>query len=126
MKSRDARWIFIAALLSVALAASPAAAQSAEPGRDQNLVAHWRSTRIVFESPRDEHLVLRASGSAEKWTVTASGRSGVVKGSWGTQGKTLTINWEDGEQWAQPFTFYERQLVFPNIPKQRKFWDRIE
>jgi hypothetical protein len=126
MKSRNALWPLIAALLSMAQAAHPTAAQTADPGRDQNLIAHWRNTRIVFDSPRDENMVLRADGSAEKWTVTASGRSGTVKGRWGTQAKILKIDWEDGVHWSRPFTFYEGKLVFPNIQNQRKFWDRIE
>jgi hypothetical protein len=50
MKSRNALWPLIVALLSMAQAASPAAAQTADPGRDQNLIAHWRNTRIVFDS----------------------------------------------------------------------------
>jgi hypothetical protein len=126
MKSRDAFWPLLAAILSLAVGALPAEAQTAEPGRDPSLVAHWRTTRIVFDSSRDENMVLRDSGSAEKWTVTASGRSPTVKGQWSTQGRTLKIDWEDGEHWSRPFTFHEGQLVFPNIPKQRKFWDRLQ
>jgi hypothetical protein len=125
MKRRTALWTLIAAVVSMAGTASPAPGQGAESARTPDLVAHWRSTRIVFESPRDEHLVLQADGSAETWTVTASGRSASVKGTWGSEGRTLTIDWENGQKWARPFTFYEGQLVFPNVPKQRKFWDRL-
>src|SRR5262245_54214540 len=39
---------------------------------DPGLVGHWRTTRIVFGSPRDDHLVLRVDGTAERWSVTAS------------------------------------------------------
>ena len=40
-------------------------------------------------------------------------------------GKTLTLSFGENEN-AKPFTFYEGQLVFPNIPKRRGFWEKIE
>ena len=131
MKSRIAHWPLIVTLLSSmfalsAVMASPAVAQSADPGRAQGLVGHWRSTRIIFDSARDEHMVLRDDGSAETWTVTASGRSATVRGRWSTEAKTLSVDWEDGKRWSRPFTFHEGQLVFPNIPNRRSFWDRIK
>ena len=51
--------------------------ESSDASRDskQQLVGHWRKTTIVFESPKDEHLVLRADGTAENWVVTAESRS---------------------------------------------------
>lgn len=91
----------------------PAAAQTADPGRDQNLIAHWRNTRIVFDSARDENMVLRASGSAEKWTVTATGRSAPVYGQWVTQAKILKIDWEDGEHWSGPSPSTRANSFFP-------------
>jgi hypothetical protein len=27
---------------------------------------------------------------------------------------------------SNPFTFYNGQLVYPNIQNRRKFWDKIE
>src|SRR3954451_329260 len=36
------------------------------------LIGHWRATSIVFDSPRDEHLVLYPDGTAKYWVVTAS------------------------------------------------------
>jgi hypothetical protein len=65
----------------------------------QQLVGHWRMTKIVFERPKDEHLVLEADGS-----VSLAGRT----------------------RYPLPFTFYEGQLVYPNIPNRRGFWERIE
>ena len=84
------------------------------------------SPRIVFESPRDEHLVLRADGTAETWVVTASDRTAPKGGRWSSEGKTLGVDWEDGSQWSQPFTFHEGRLVFPNVPNRRQIWDRID
>ena len=43
-------------------------------GNKQQLIGHWRKTTIVFGSPKDEHLVLRANGTAENWVVTAESR----------------------------------------------------
>ena len=91
----------------------------------QQLVGHWRKTTIVFESPKDEHLVLRADGTAENWVVTAESRSEPVTGRWSVEGKTLTLLFGENEN-AKPFTFYEGQLVFPNIPNRRGFWEKIE
>ena len=92
----------------------------------QTLPGHWRNTRIVFERANDEHLVLHPDGTAETWTVTASGREGTTRGRWKSQGTTLHVAWADGSQWSQAFTFFEGQLVFPNIPNQRKLWEAID
>ncbi len=116
----------LAAATRMAEAAKPADGPTPAPGGGQTLTGHWRSTRIIFESPNDEHLVLHPDGSAETWTVTASGRSQPTRGRWRTEGRTLSVDWEDGRQWSQPFTFHEGQLVFPNIPNRRQFWERIE
>ncbi len=106
---------------------SPEYAQLAESPseREHILVGHWRKTTIVFESPRDEHLVLMADGTAENWVVTASSRSATTKGTWTVEGKTLSLVLGEGPQISQPFTIYEGQLVFPNIPKRRGFWGKI-
>jgi hypothetical protein len=104
----------------------PTAPQPERPARGATLTGHWRSTTIVFESPRDEHLVLRADGTAETWIVTASDRTPATRGRWRNQGTTLTVDWADGRQWSQPFTFFEGQLVFPNVANQRQFWEAIE
>jgi hypothetical protein len=106
--------------------AQPPAAQPARPTRGPTLVGHWRSTTIVFESPRDEHLVLRTDGTAETWIVTASDKTPITRGRWRNRGTTLSVDWADGRQWSQPFTFYEGQLVFPNVANQRQFWESIE
>jgi hypothetical protein len=117
----------LAAATRMASAATgpPAAAQPAAPATVPVLTGHWRSTRIAFDSPTDEHVVLHADGSAETWTVTASSRSPVTRGRWRNQGSTLNVDWADGRQWSQPFTFYQGQLVFPNVPNRRQFWEAI-
>ncbi len=92
----------------------------------QTVAGHWRSTRIVFDQPQDEHLVIRPDGTAETWMVSAGGRTPAISGRWRSQGTSLLVDWQDGRQWAQPFTFYEGQLVLPNVPNQRQFWDRVE
>jgi len=99
---------------------------SGAPSENTNrLVGHWRKTTIVFESPKDEHLVLKADGTAENWTVTADSRREHVTGRWKAEGKTLTLSFGDNEH-SSPFTFYEGKLVFPNIPNRRGFWEKVE
>src|SRR5213076_15367 len=60
--------------------------ESGEASSDntQRLIGHWRKTTIVFQSPKDEHLVLHADGTAENWVVTADSRSEPVTaaGAW--------------------------------------------
>ena len=90
------------------------------------LVGHWRKTTIVFEEPRDEHLVLKADGIVENWVITASSRSATTTGTWNVEGKTLNLSLAEGEHISQPFTIYEEQLVFPNIPNRRRFWEKLD
>ena len=68
--------------------------ESGEASSDstQRLIGHWRKTTIVFESPKDEHVVLHADGTAENWVVTADSRSEPVTGRWSVEGKTLTLS----------------------------------
>ena len=108
------------------MAAHLAVAQAADPSRVQSLIGHWRNTQIIFGSARDEHIVLRANGVVEKWSVTASRRSSPVRGRWDAQANSLSVDWEDGTKWSGPFTFHEGNLVFPSRQGQRRFWDRIE
>jgi hypothetical protein len=115
-----------AAATRISEAAHPVVAQIADPGRAQSLVGHWRNTQIVFGSARDENIVLRANGVVEKWSVTASSRSSIVRGRWETQANIFSVDWEDGTKWSGPFTFHQGNLVFPNRQGQRRFWDRIE
>ncbi len=91
----------------------------------QRLIGHWRKTTIVFGSPKDEHLVLHADGTADNWVVTAESRSEPVTGRWSVEGRTLTLSFGENEN-SRPFTFYQGQLVFPNIPNRRGFWEKIE
>jgi hypothetical protein len=92
----------------------------------QDLVGHWRFTKIVFADPRDEHLVLHADGTAENWFVTEAGRGEISTGNWSAEGETLTLSFEGYEEASIPFTFFEGGLVLPNIPNQRQIWERIE
>lgn len=89
------------------------------------LIGHWRKTTIGYVGPRDEHLVLHPDGTAEDWLVTAESRGEPIRGHWSVEGKTLTLSFGDNEN-SQPFTFYEGQLVFPNVQNHRGFWEKIE
>jgi hypothetical protein len=104
---------------------NPVPGPAPPPAGTPTLVGHWRSTTISFDSPRDEHFVMRADGTAETWIVTASSKTPVTRGRWTTNEKMLSVAWEDGRQWGQPFTFYQGQLVFPNRPNQRQFWEAM-
>jgi len=121
--------VFAIGLVSAAAASSAVITfqESSDASSDtkQQLISHWRKTTIVFGSPKDEHLVLHADGTAENWVVTAESRSEAVTGRWNVEGKILTLSFGENEN-ANPFTFYEGQLVFPNIPNRRGFWERIE
>jgi len=88
-------------------------------------IGHWRKTTIGYTGPIDEHLVLHSNGTVENWTVTAYERREPVTGHWSVEGKTLTLSF-GGNDRSSPFTFYQGQLVFPNIPNRRGFWEKIE
>jgi hypothetical protein len=107
-------------------AAAPAAPQAAAPATAPRLPGHWRNTRIVFDSAVDEHLVLSEDGGAETWVVRASGREPSTRGRWRSEGSTLIVDWENGGQRNQPYTFYQGQLVLPNIANRRQFWDLLK
>jgi hypothetical protein len=89
------------------------------------LAGHWRKTTISYTGPIDEHLVLHSNGTVENWTATAYERREPVTGHWNVEGKTLTLSF-GGNDRSNPFTFYQGQLVFPNIPNRRGFWEKIE
>jgi hypothetical protein len=88
------------------------------------LIGHWRKTTISYTGPVDEHLVLHVDGTAENWTATAYERREPMTGHWNVQGKTLILSF-GGNDRSNPFTFYQGQLVFPNIPNRRGFWEEI-
>jgi hypothetical protein len=99
---------------------------SASSSQNSNaLIGHWRKTTIGYTGPIDEHLVLHVDGTVENWTVTASERRDPVTGHWNVEGKTLTLSF-GGNDRSNPFTFYQGQLVFPNIPNRRGFWEKID
>ena len=89
------------------------------------LIGHWRKTTISYTGPIDEHLILHVDGTVENWTATAYERRDPVTGHWNVQGKTLILSF-GGNDRSNPFTFYQGQLVFPNIPNRRGFWEKIE
>lgn len=115
----------LAAATHMAEAANGSSTQNVSPDGGEGLVGHWLYTSIVFESARDENLALRPDGTAEAWIATASGAEPPTSGRWRTEGTALIVEWDDGTQWSQPFTFHEGQLIFPNIPGRRKNWERI-
>jgi hypothetical protein len=93
---------------------------------DSALVGHWRETRILGlgVGPQDTHLVLAADGTAALWRVTATERSPVTYGTWSSSGNVLSMTFQQDEN--NPFTFYNGQLVYPNIQNRRRFWDKLE
>ncbi len=132
--SRQIAWIAqCTALVFVASSAKAADSgiikvhESSAPSSENSsgLIGHWRKTRISYTGPIDEHLVLHSNGTVENWTVTAYERREPVTGHWSVEGKTLTLSF-GGNDRSSPFTFYEGQLVFPNIPNRRGFWEKIE
>ena len=136
MRKGDVRYKLccLANCIALAIAAGSAAAappiirfqENAAPSNNQQqLIGHWRKTTIGYTGPIDEHLVLHSNGTVENWTVTAYERREPVTGHWSVEGKTLTLSF-GGNDRSSPFTFYEGQLVFPNIPNRRGFWEKIE
>jgi hypothetical protein len=100
--------------------------ENAPPSNNsQQLIGHWRKTTISYTGPIDEHLVLHSNGTVENWTVTAYERREPVTGHWSVEGKMLTLSF-GGNDRSSPFTFYQGQLVYPNIPNRRGFWEKIE
>src|SRR4029077_9403073 len=89
---------------------------------DSTLVGHWRTTRIVFESPRDDRLDLRADGLAERGSGTASSSGSKTVGRWDVSGSVLNLTWTGQAQTSQAFTMYQGQLVLPNVQGRRDFW----
>ena len=110
-----------AAALSLTTAVFPTLAQDGG-----ELVGHWRKTTIVFESPRDEHLILNADSTFQNWTVTATETETPLAGQWEANENMLIFRMEGSEDQSSPFTFFEGQLVFPNVEGGRGFWDRVE
>jgi hypothetical protein len=122
-----ASFVFIAFFAEAADSGIIRFQESSEPSSEQSsgLIGHWRKTTIGYTGPIDEHLVLNSNGTVENWTVTAYERKDPVTGHWSVEGKTLTLSF-GGNDRSSPFTFYQGQLVFPNIPNRRGFWEKIE
>ena len=138
MKTSNAFWKIILLAIFAGFAFPVLSTESADSGiitfqegsdvsseNSSVLIGHWRKTIIGYTGPMDEHLVLHANGTAENWTVTAYERNEPVTGLWSVEGKTLTLSFGENER-SGPFTFHEGQLVFPNIPNRRGFWEKID
>jgi hypothetical protein len=132
--SRQITWILqCVALVFAALSAEGADSgiitfqeRSATSSENSNaLIGHWRKTTISYMGPIDEHLVLHVDSTVENWTVTAYERREPVTGHWNVEGKTLILSF-GGNDRSNPFTFYQGQLIFPNIPNRRVSWEKIE
>jgi hypothetical protein len=131
---RQITWIALcAAFVFVAFSAEAANSgivtfqESSAPSSENAsaLTGHWRKTTIGYTGPIDEHLVLHSNGTVENWTATAYERREPVTGHWSVEGKTLTLSF-GGNDRSSPFTFYQGQLVLPNIPNRRGFWEKID
>jgi hypothetical protein len=119
------------ALLACAFVAFSARAAAEEIDNTSALVGHWLKTTTIYYSVKDEHLMFRPDGTVDNWTVTVSGpyegrttRTATTTGRWSVNGKLLNIDWGD-KQISRPFFFYKGQLVLPNIPNARQYWDRV-
>ena len=78
------------------------------------------------ESPRRAVRALRPTARPRTGWSPRSIERDVKAGRWAGDGATLNVSWEDGTEWSQAYTFFEGQLVFPNVPNRRRFWERIE
>jgi Sel1 repeat len=105
-----------------------------EAGASDNatlLVGHWRKNSSNYGAVRDEHLVFHPDGTVDTWALTVAGayeerttRTATTRGRWRIEGKLLNIDWGD-KQSSRPFFFHKGQLVLPNIPNARQYWDKI-
>ena len=120
---------FALGLISAAAAGSGVITfqESGEASSDntQRLIGHWRKTTVVFESPKDEHLILHADGTAENWVVTADSRSEPVMGRWSVEGKKLTLSVR-GKPELETVHLLRGPTRFSKYPKRRGFWEKIE
>jgi hypothetical protein len=132
--SRQITWTLCCVALAVAALSTEAAESAVIKVQESNdpslenasaLIGHWRKTTIGYTGPIDEHLLLHSNGTVENWTVTAYERREAVTGHWSVEGKILTLSF-GGNDRSNPFTFYQGQLVFPNISNRRGFWEKIE
>jgi hypothetical protein len=119
MSKSISRWFLAAGLVVFLVGVALAQDNSA-------LVGHWRETRILGlgVGPQDTNLVLAADGTAALWIVRTAGSSTITYGTWSSSGNILSMTFQQDE--SNPFTFYNGQLVYPNIQNRRKFWDKIE
>lgn len=125
MKTANLRWqqaLGMVMLLGSMVISTASRGESEQ--RPTPLLGHWRNTTVPGGSPIDKNMVLRADGTAFSWTVTAHSRTEPASGSWAVRGRYLVVRYASGEEMSLPYTFYDGQLVYPNIEGQRKFWER--
>ena len=99
-------------------------AYSQGSSRPSELLGHWRTTVVIADAPLDRNLILKADGSATRWTATAQRRDPPESGTWSVADNALFLTF-GGQAQQTPFTFHKGQLVFPNSPNRRRFWDRL-
>ena len=124
--SRKSEWFALFACAVLSFSANTHAQDNATM-----LIGHWRTTSFNYGATSDEHLVFHPDGTVNRWVVTISGandgnisRTAPTTGRWTVQGKLLNIDWGTKKS-SQPFFFDKNQLVLPNTPNARRFWDRI-
>ena len=128
---RQARWFALLACGFIAFSAKAAEQEitlvQLEAGASYNaalLIGHWRKNVTGYTGPYDEHLVLYRDGTAQTWTTGFYSGARPKVGRWGIEANELIINWGD-KPLSYSFTFHQGQLVMPNKPGARQFWDRI-
>lgn len=135
---RQSKWFALFACGFVAFSAKASEQEitlvQLEAGASDNasvLIGHWLKTTTIYESVKDEHLVFHTDGTVDNWVITVSGpyegrtsRTGTTTGRWRVEGNLLNIDWGDNQS-SRPFLFHNGQLVLPNIPNARKYWDRV-
>lgn len=90
-----------------------------------DLIGHWRYTSVALGSATDSNLLLHPDGTAEFWRVTAQGRSPREHGKWRVDGSQILLTNGAGRFHPAPFTLHRGQLVYPNIPDQRRYWEHL-
>jgi hypothetical protein len=99
---------------------------------DTRLVGHWRHTEILggggMSMSTDTHLQLTANGEFERWSRSISSmgerRGPHYAGRWTTESDTLTLRYDDGDQWLRSYQVESAALLFPHEGVLR-YWERV-
>jgi hypothetical protein len=102
------------------------------PQLDTRLVGHWRHTESLggggISMTTDTHLQLDASGDFQRWTHSVSSmgerRGPRDAGRWTTENTSLTLRYDDGNQWLRSYQVESGSLLFPHEGVLR-FWERV-